>query len=288
VHRGGVAAVDPLLHDDLRVEGAALRAGVDVRLAHSAADIRAVSELLAAVWGTEPTASPAPRNVLAAIADTGGYIAGAWNADGLVGASFGLTYLDSDGPCLRSQVTGVLQPGQGCGEALKRHQWQWANEQGMRRITWTFDPLVRRNARFNLARLGVRLVRFVPDFYGSLDDGLNGSDETDRCVVSWTVGEPTLPRRLVNADELLHDGHSLLLAPGFEGRPVMTDARLTKVLVATPEDIVGLRRTDPSLALSWRQMLRDAFSRVTEAGLIADLVTIDGYYRFIDPAEEQT
>ena len=35
--------------------------------------------------------------------------------------------------------------------------------------------------------MGARIVRFVPDFYGSLDDGLNGADETDRCVVSWEV-----------------------------------------------------------------------------------------------------
>lgn len=257
------------------------RAGVVVRSVHGAAEVRAVSELLARVWGTPTDTSPAPRNVLSAIADTDGYVAGAWLDGELVGASFGVTYLDTDGPALRSQVTGTVRPRHGIGEALKRHQRAWAAEQGMRRITWTFDPLVRSNAHFNLDRLGARIVRFVPDFYGSLDDGLNGADETDRCVVSWEVATDEQAVPVVSSADLLADGsHRVLLGVDADGAPHLFDHLGAGVLVATPDDIVAMRQTQPDLAVRWRRAVRRAFSVAFDAGLEADLITTDGAYRF--------
>lgn len=278
-----VTAVDPLTHTDVRhvALGAAHRAGVSVRLARTNHEIRLVSELLATVWGTSFAASPGPKNVLTSIADTGGYVAGAWADGSLVGASFGVTYLEGSEPCLRSQVTGVLQPRRGVGEAIKRHQQCWALEQGMRRITWTFDPLVRRNAHFNLDRLGARIVRFVPDFYGPLDDGLNGTDATDRCVVSWTASDLTEQPSSCHSSELLRSGHVAALTQDAVGGPVLhaIDSPVA-MLVATPSDIVELRQSDPASALAWRRAVRAAFSMAFDAGLVADLITGDGHYRF--------
>jgi predicted GNAT superfamily acetyltransferase len=260
------------------------RAGVGIRIVRTAREIQALSELVAKVWGTSVAASPAPRNVLSAIADTDGYVAGAWAGDELVGGSFGITYLDVDGPALRSQVTGTVRPRQGIGEALKHHQRAWAHARGMRRITWTFDPLVRSNAHFNLHRLGARIVRFVPDFYGSLDDGLNGSDETDRCVVSWEVVGGAPPAEPVSCADLVASGsHQVMLATGTGGDPVPSDASAPGLLVATPADIVVLRRTQPALAVRWRYAVRDAISAAFAAGLEADLITSDGAYRFARP-----
>ena len=44
-------------------------------------------------------------------------------------------------------------------------------------MTWTFDPLVSRNARFNLTKLGAHAVEYLPDFYGAMEDGINSNDE---------------------------------------------------------------------------------------------------------------
>ena len=45
-------------------------------------------------------------------------------------------------------------------------------------IVWTFDPLVRRNARLNLIKLGADVDGFEVDFYGNMDDGINSGDPT--------------------------------------------------------------------------------------------------------------
>lgn len=282
----GVTALELVNHAEVHDAAcaAARRAGVTVRLVSGTEEIRDVSDLLAEVWGTAPAASPGPRNVLAAIADTGGYVAGAWSEGSLVGASYGVTYLEGSAPCLRSQVTGVLHPRRGVGEALKRHQQQWALESGMRRITWTFDPLVRRNAHFNLDRLGARIVRFVPDFYGPLDDGVNGTEATDRCVVSWPVSGGGRSSGPVDSEELLRAGHVLLLGVDGDGGPAIVrppdSLGGSAVLLATPSDIVGLRSTNPAAAAAWRNAARAAFSAALEAGLVSDLITTDGWYRF--------
>jgi predicted GNAT superfamily acetyltransferase len=193
-----------------------------------------------------------------------------------------LTYLDHDGPALRSQVTGTVRRRHGVGEALKLHQRSWATTQGMRRITWTFDPLVRTNARFNLERLGARIVRFVPDFYGSLDDSVNGNDETDRCVVNWELVHQR-PAPPITTREPLGDEHQVLLGSDQAGNPLITAAEGSAFLVATPEDIVTLRRQDPERAVRWRRAVREAFTTAFDAGLEADLVTSDGSYRFCRP-----
>ena len=54
-------------------------------------------------------------------------------------------------------------------------------------MTWTFDPFVRRNAWFNLHRLGAEVVELVPDFYGEMRDGINAGLASDRFVVRWDL-----------------------------------------------------------------------------------------------------
>ncbi len=55
---------------------------------------------------------------------------------------------------------------------------------------WTFDPLVRRNAWFNIAVLGAEVAEYLPSFYGSMTDAINAGDESDRLLVAWDVGRP--------------------------------------------------------------------------------------------------
>ncbi len=76
------------------------------------------------------------------------------------------------------------------GFALKLHQRAWALRRGVPEIAWTFDPLVSRNAYFNLVKLGARPVEYLPNFYGVMDDGINGGDETDRLLVQLGPARP--------------------------------------------------------------------------------------------------
>lgn len=259
---------------------AAHAAGVVVRAPASQRELRELSAVLADIWQVPAERSPGPVNILTALHDTDGYVAGAWRDGTLIGGSFGLTYVDDGVLCLRSQVTGSLLRDRGVGLALKLHQRAWAVGGGIDRITWTFDPLVRRNARFNLHRLGARIVRYVPDFYGSLDDGMSGTFPTDRCVVAWAARGPlgavatTEPAVVV----LDHDGRG---GPRVSRRTVNGAPRS----LAVPHDVVALRATAPDQAARWASAMQRAMHRALADGYVGVDVTDDGRYRFeIAPA----
>lgn len=73
------------------------------------------------------------------------------------------------GGALHSHVSGVSADarGRGVGRALKRHQRVWALTPGVGTVTWTFDPLLHRNARFDLAVLGAVADGYLPAVWSS-------------------------------------------------------------------------------------------------------------------------
>lgn len=126
-----------------------------------------------------------------AAASHGSYLGVGRVAGRPVAAAFGLLSIDAvtGGLGLHSHMTAVLPEvvDQGFGKLMKMHQREWAAALGISSITWTFDPLQRRNAWFNLVRLGASVVSFHRNLYGALDDQINGTDETDRLEVRWPV-----------------------------------------------------------------------------------------------------
>lgn len=231
-----------------------------IELVSAADEMSEVIDVFGEVWGT--TNPVVTVELLVAVAHAGGYVSIARDGSpaGLdvagsgraVGASFGFLARHDAGdgrmrPALHSHVTGVVPAvrGTGLGRAMKLHQRQWAAGNGIEWIVWTFDPLVRRNAWFNVAVLGVDICEYLPSFYGAMSDAINSGDDSDRLVVAWEVGRP-LP-------DSPRDGS------GVAGR---------LELVPTPDDVVELRRSAGAGAAvaGWRRETRDALSAAIEAG----------------------
>jgi len=208
--------------------------GVDlqVRLLEEVADLSDVDDLFVQVWGRGVPVLGV--ELMRAISHAGGYICGAYLDGRMVGASAAFLGRHGSRLALHSHATGVSPSARGLqvGRALKLHQRDWAREQGVEVITWTFDPLVRRNAWFNLARLGARPVEYLIDFYGPMSDAINAGDETDRLLLAWEVNESAAA-----PEPIPHEG--LLRIP-------------------TPADIESMRYDDPAAARQWRQQLRAA------------------------------
>jgi predicted GNAT superfamily acetyltransferase len=104
----------------------------------------------------------------------------------LVGAAFAFP-ATNNGLHLHSHMTAVLPEfrDKGVGYALKIDQWNWAKKNTYSHLSWTFDPLVRRNAKLNIVKLGVDISDYFPNFYGDMPDALNAGDESDRLMVFW-------------------------------------------------------------------------------------------------------
>jgi len=191
------------------------------------------------VTGTEIT-----PNLLQAMVHSGAYLSGAFIDEKCVGAAFAFP-ATTEGLHLHSHMTAVLDNyrDQGIGYSLKIDQWHWAKKNNYNEITWTFDPLVARNAKLNLIKLGADISAYYPKFYGDMPDALNAGDESDRVMASWkVVGEqPVAKSVIINPDQ-------------------------ADTLIKIPEDIVTIRIRDMSENLKWRHKVREEFMRVFEKG----------------------
>ena len=231
---------------------------IEIRLLESADEMAAVGTMFQQVWGS--VTPLVETELLCAIAHSGGYVIGAFDGSNLVGASFGFLARHRGQEALHSHVTGILPGVQhtGVGRAIKEHQRTWAAERGLRWITWTFDPLVRRNAWFNIEVLGADVAEYLENFYGTMGDAINGDDDSDRLLVAWSTD------------------------PAAERASVPSDA--TTIEIATPDDIVRLRRTDPGEAAGWRRRVRTELGEALAAGGVVTGFTRDGSYRVAVPA----
>jgi len=208
-----------------------------IRVLHHLNEMQQLQACTDLVWGPG-AGNMVSADFLMALSHAGGYVSGAFTSTDsgeiMVACSFGMLAQHRGDWCLHSHITGVSPTLQnsGLGTAMKNHQKQWALDAGLTAITWTFDPLVRRNAWFNIERLGANAVEFHINFYGPLNDEINGDDETDRLLARWDIDSP-------------------------RARTTDSDA----IFIETPEDIVQLRRTDPDAARAWRLKIRHELSK---------------------------
>jgi predicted GNAT superfamily acetyltransferase len=232
-------------------------------------ELAAVVELFDEVWAnTGPPAVGVEH--LRALAYTGGYVAAAFDGEAMLAASVAF-FSAPPGRALHSDVTGVRAAARGrqLGFALKLHQRAWAIGLGIDEITWTFDPLLSRNAHFNLARLRARATRYEPDFYGDMPDGINVGQGSDRLLASWPLASSEVVGACDRspAPQTAHPDVPAVLAE-VESRPVIcpVDDPTAVVRVAVPADIEALRREDPGLGRSWRLAVRSTLGAEMAGG----------------------
>ncbi len=247
-------------------------------------DMREIERLFAEIWGRSGQ-PPIVSGLLMALAHSGSYIAGARVDDRMVGGLVGwLGGLPPDHLHLHSHILGVAPGSQarGLGFELKQHQRVWCMERGVKSIEWTFDPLVRRNAYFNLNKLGAEAREYLVNFYGPMTDGINAGEESDRILISWRLESPQAEEAAAGrprdpSDQDLHDADMLIeAAAGAE--PVVHPSSAYVVVCQLPDDIVALRRADPKLARAWRMAVRKAICDAFAAGYRITGVTRTGWY----------
>jgi predicted GNAT superfamily acetyltransferase len=259
---------------------AAAAAGVRVRELRELAELDEVYRLYDSIWRPDPSNPPVTTELLRALTKAGNYVGGAYDGDELIGACVGFFSAPAE-VSMHSHVAGVsgAARGRNVGFALKLHQRAWALRRGVSTISWTFDPLIRRNAYFNVAKLAARPTEYLTNFYGDMRDGINSGDDTDRLLVRWELDAPAVgaaaARRSAVTDARLMPGATVALASGTDGRPTVADpAGDGVVLVAVPPDVEGLRRTDPGAAKAWRAALREVLG-----GLLANGARVTGFDR---------
>lgn len=268
--------------------GAADKAEVTIRPLTTIEELQRLIELFAAVWRPRHGRALVPLELAQSLRYSGNYVVAAFAAEGnhdMVGGSVGFFGEHAGRRHLHSHVTGVLPEVQhrSVGYAIKVHQRAWSLAAGLDQVIWTFDPLIRRNAYFNLAKLGARVVGYEECFYGdALADDINAGDESDRAVILWSVASPEVADTLNGRAPAPPTGGATVLDQAEDGTPVERDVPAGGVERAwVPPDIVSLRQTDPGLARAWRRALRHTVGRAVLEGYVGVAMSRDGWYTLV-------
>ena len=220
-----------------------MSSNISIRPLTSLADQELGRMIFDKTWAMDAGTEITP-NLLQAMVHSGAYLSGAFVDGNCVGAAFAFP-ATTGGLHLHSHMTAVLDNfrDRGIGYALKVDQYKWAKQNNYKEITWTFDPLVARNAKLNILKLGVDISAYYPNFYGDMPDELNAGDESDRVMASLkVVGDSPTSRSVISAPDK------------------------SAILIAIPDDIVAIRGKDLAENLRWRRSVRDEFMGVLARG----------------------
>lgn len=248
-------------------------AAIDVRPLRTQDDFIRCVELQHDVWGATFT-ERVSVGILKVVQRIGGIAAGAFEEDGRLGGFvFGLTGVEAGRLVHWSDMLAVREHlrDHGIGRRLKEFQRDTVREIGVSRIYWTFDPLVSRNAHFNLIRLGAHVVEYVPDMYGAETHSvLHRGVGTDRFIVAWDIdaGPHAVAPDGDGRGVTLGTDHPVLNPLGTDGLPAYREVagRPLAVLIAVPDSIEEVQAQSVEHAARWRSSTRRAFQWALGSG----------------------
>ena len=235
---------------------------IEIRNCRGFDEMEACVQLQIETWGYDKSDVTARKTFMLA-QKIGGQVIGAFDSElaagqpgaqakALVGFAMSLPGIkqteSGPQPYLHSHMLAVRSShrNRGLGAQLKWEQRREALSRGIKRMEWTFDPLVIPNAFLNIHRLGAIASAYLVDFYGVSSSRLQGGLPTDRLLAEWELDSPRVKATLAQ-------------------RPAAAQCVEEHILVPAPID--RWKTNEPSreraldVQLENRRKFQDAFSR---------------------------
>ena len=258
-----------------------------IRRLKTGQELELVVELQKIYWGDGDALVPA--HMLQSFTKYGGHVLGAYDGERLVGFVMGFigTDIDYEDPDARPAMANLLimskrmvvlsdYRGQNLGYLLKMAQRDVAIKQGIRLVTWSFDPLLAANAHLNIRKLGGIIQQYKLRYYEPTE---HKSLQGDRVLVDWWVTHQRVKERAKGVS------HNLTLKQYFEvNTPIVNRADIsgtlmkprtmtdvphsTFALIEIPSNFREIDAKDPGLARAWHDHIRDVFLKMLAGGYI--------------------
>jgi predicted GNAT superfamily acetyltransferase len=270
-----------------------LEAGMDsiqIKSLTTLDEMQAAVALQKTYWGND-LESVIPAHMLYSLATHGGHVLAAVDSNRVIGVLVGFLGTlaeDSGRPAMANlQMVSkrmVVLPeyrGGGVGYRLKLAQRDITIQQGVRLVTWTFDPLMALNAHLNIRKLGAISYRYLEDYYGTSNQGgLTTLGSSDRLQVEWWVTNRRVEERInktrgdLMLEQYLDANTSVLNATTADthGTPwpseTIGDPTGLLALAEIPVQFQTIVSSDPVLAQAWRLHSRELFKRLLPQGYV--------------------
>ncbi|HDL18723.1 MAG TPA: hypothetical protein ENH29_06690 [Bacteroidetes bacterium] len=230
----------------------------------------AVIELQKIIWRLRDNVDCIPNHIFKAVSEIGGMVLGAYCDDVLAGFLMAIVgHTEANGLFHHSHILGVhpeMKHGN-IGYRLKMAHYNRARQKGIKKITWTFDPLLGPNANLNIAKLGGIVRDYKVDYYGDVpgESDLVSGIPSDRFWVEWFIQTKHVAERLERRHRHFDPTNFTGLTEvdrDEKGLQKITDfskPEKNRVAIQIPDDFQMIFDRDLQLALDWRTKTRDIF-----------------------------
>lgn len=222
-----------------------------IRACNDFSDYEKCMEMQRNIWSSHDIEITPPR-VYIISNNAGGFLLGAFNdQQQLIGFLHTFPGFDKDGrPFYYSHMLAIIPELQnsGIGRELKLKQREYALNNKIDKIIWTFDPLRARNAHFNINKLGCIVPTYKINFYGSASFSIfDANIESDRVMTEWWVKSP----RVIDV---------------INNKQPSIDANAP--FIEIPNDFTEIRERSLAEAQQWRLNVRKQFQDLLAQGWI--------------------
>jgi len=203
-----------------------------------------------------PDIELSPVRHLVVTKHAGGFTLGAYKNDALIGFVLSVPAFLRGEKAFYSHMTAVKKDFQsyGIGAKLKCSQRDRSLAENVKIIKWTFQPVLARNAFFNLEKIGATMGHYEPNFYGTN---------------YLTIGRPEENIGL-DSDRLFAEWHleSEKVSALSKGESFTETGEIVKE-IEVPNDWNALVKTDPRKAIEVQARMKEEFQTAFADGLIA-------------------
>lgn len=260
------------------------QSAITYKLLTETEDFQKVFQLETTIWQMEGGDAVSPHT-MHAVSHNGGSVIGAELNGAMIGFVFGFPAYKNGIVYLWSHIAGTIDAyrGQGIGVQLKLEQRTWAMANGYDLIGWTFDPLQRGNANFNLRRLGATCTSYAENIYGDMQDGLNKGMKSDRFKAAWVLNDArvraiaegmTLPYATSDFPE-----DCFLLRRDSDGTLNQAETMPVNVpfcFIEIPQNLTALKHENLEAARRWQLAFRSAAQlALAHRYAVVDFITQD-------------
>src|SRR5438128_8843222 len=243
-------------------------------------EMREVETLQKEVWGCDDL-DVVPLTMFVAGREVGAVLVGAYDGSTLIGFVYAFPGYENGSVTHHSHMLAVRPSyrNHNLGYTLKLAQRERVLAQGIKQITWTFDPLQSLNAYFNFRKLGVVADSYKINFYGEATSSFLHQIGTDRLWVTWMLDSQRVRERLPTEPSKQESRFASKSIPSLvqvdlndvprRNEPSRTlDQEILSIEI--PADINALQIEKPELAVEWRQATRWAFTEAIASGYFVE------------------
>jgi predicted GNAT superfamily acetyltransferase len=245
-----------------------------------------------------------PAYLMELVAENGGLLLGIYVGGKIVGFNFSLpAYNQKDGYYLFSDTSGLYSAYQkkSLGFLLKQEQYRIALQRKIKKIVWTYDPLLGVNANLNVRKLGGIIRRYYIEAYNELPISTGVSIPADRFYLEWPIKSERVKKRVeelkipqIKIRERLYFPQAnktirilYSLTSGGTKRALLfreiidleLNLKSDAIAVEIPYDYREMRKELPFLARDWRLKTREIFSKyINELGYaVSEFFQVEEY-----------